>query len=81
LTNNTTMKKFTDKQLLSMENDIAAVCDKMRRLHAKYKISDRMRETYDDWSDDSDQAIAQRFNDVDGFLDDFWHMLYSINRD
>ena len=74
------MKKFTDKQLISMENDIAAVCDKMRRLHTKYKISDRMRETYDEWSDDSDQAIAQHFNDVDGFLDDFWHMLYSINR-
>ena len=76
------MKNFTDKQLASMENDISAICDKMRRLYVKYKISERMKDTqldYDEWSDDSHEAIVHRFNDVDGFLDDFWHMLHLAN--
>lgn len=76
------MKKFTEKQLINMQQDIGSVCDKMRRLYAKYKISQRLNESrldYAEWSDDSHEAIVQRFNDIDGFLDDFWSMLYNEN--
>jgi len=76
------MKKFTEKQLIAMEQDIYSVCEKMRRLYVKYKISQRLNEgnlDYAEWAEDGHEAIVQRFNDIDGFLDDFWSMIHNEN--
>ena len=77
------MKNFTKKQLIAMEKDIASVCDKMNRLYIKYKISQRLNDIRldrDEWLEDGHEEIVERFNNVDGFLDDFWRMIHFENK-
>jgi hypothetical protein len=67
------MKNLTEKQLLKLEDQIAALSFKLSKACDQHKISDRYMElcdgSFDDWDSESQESMVHALHQVDHALD------------
>lgn len=64
------MKQFTEKQLQTMDDQIAVLATKLEKLCKRYKITDRtdelMNENWDGWDEwETQEAIVNELQQID----------------